>query len=149
MRWPWEMLCTDALETIIDRIVEMRDAGQIICITNPANDKECICEKWRDTPASLKAFDTAIHDFQGEWKELLGMRGLPEITAELKRLFGKNPIDQSVKEFAERQLNLPRQDGQLLMERTTRRVTSGSPGIATGIGAAMLPVKDTTFHGEK
>ncbi len=140
-----ETLCTDALETIIDRTVDMRDAGQIICMTNPANDKETICERWRDKPQALKLFDTAIREFQADWQKLLETRGLPEITAELKRLFGENPVDAAVKEFAERQLNIPRQNGQLLMEKATRRIVPATAAPAT----AVIPVKDTTFYGEK
>jgi hypothetical protein len=143
-----EALCTDALETIIDRIVEMRDHDEIICQTNPANPKEHICERWREKPESLKAFDVAIREFQNSWKKLLRMQGLKEITAELKRLFGENPIDQAVKEFAERHLNLPRENGQLLIERDTRRVVTGTAGVGAGLGAAVLPVRPTTFYGE-
>lgn len=143
-----EILCTDALDTIIDRIVDMRDSGQVICLTNPANDKGHICEKWRENPESLEAFDIAIREFQDSWKNLLALRGLKEITAELKRLFGENPIDQAIKEFAQRQLSLPRQNGQLLMEKNTGRVVIGGSGAAAGLGATVLPIKDTTFHGD-
>jgi hypothetical protein len=143
-----EILCTDALETIIDRIVDMRDDDEVICQTNPANPKENICERWRDNPKSLEAFDGAIREFQVSWKKLLKMRGLREITTELKRLFGENPVDQAVKEFAERQLNLPREAGQLLMERDTRRVVTGGATVV-GLGAAALPVRPTTFFGEE
>lgn len=143
-----ESLCTDALNTILYGIVEMRDNGQVICQTNPANRKERICEKWRDQPKSLEAFDTAIREFRESWKNLLAMRGLPEITAELKRLFGENPVDQAVKEYAERELNRPRKDGQLRMDPATRHVIRVSPGVI-GPVAGMMPIQDTTFYGTK
>jgi hypothetical protein len=142
-----EILCTDALDTILDRVVAMRDQGKVICLTNPANDKEHICEKWRDKPASLKAFDEAIREFQESWKNLLSMRGMSEITKELKRLFGESPVDQAVLEFAERSLNEPRRVGKLQMDRKTRRVMPSSPVIAAGIAA--MPIKDTSFYGEQ
>lgn len=136
-----EMLCTDALQTIIDSTVAMRRDGKNVCLTNPANSKEQICERWTEKPASLALFDEAICEFQNDWAGLQAMRGLKEITDELKRLFGENPVDQAVKEFAERLVNEPRQEGGLFMEKQTRRIVTGTP-------VAALPVKETTFYGQ-
>ncbi|MCC7422324.1 MAG: nucleotidyltransferase [Planctomycetaceae bacterium] len=144
-----EVLCTDALTTILHQIVMMRARGEIICKTNPANEKERICERWEENPKSLEAFDDAIKKFYASWLRLLKMTGIAEITAELKRLFGEMPIDAAVKEFAEQQLNRPRQDGQLLMEKSTGRMRTATahPAVVAAL-ASTMPVPRNRFHGE-
>lgn len=80
----------------------------------------------------------------------MNLRSLPDITLELKRLFGETPIDAAVKDFAERQLNRPRQAGRLLMEQSTGRILSAAAPVVAGAAAPRtMPVRDTSFHGEE
>ena len=79
-----EQLCTDALHTILNGVVAMLDTGDPICLTNPANSKEDICEKWQKNHDSFTAFAQAIREFRARWERLLDMRGLDDIATELR-----------------------------------------------------------------
>ncbi len=66
-----ETWCTDALRTILNRIGVIIDSGESICLKNPANDKEDICEKWQNVPGSFDAFAEAVSRFRDRWERLL------------------------------------------------------------------------------
>jgi hypothetical protein len=137
-----ESLSSDVLDHLLASIVQMRNKGRFDCQVNPANNKENIFDRWNGVTDSLNTFDERIRTFQREWDDLLQTQGLPKITAELKRLFGENPIDAALKEYVERHINQPRENSTLVMERST-----GSISAAASAAAPAIPLKRTSFYG--
>jgi len=137
-----EPLCTDALRTILDQTVRWIETGQPICLTNPRNGRESICEKWENDPASYAAFTESVTAFRDRWERLLKKRGLHEIESELADLFDETPVNWAVNEYAQRHVVQPRGNRTLRIQPRT-----GNLGPAAAIGA--LPLRRNTFFGDK
>lgn len=81
--------CTDALSVILESVVQLVEASETVCLTNPAHPDENICEKWDKSPEAYQDFVEAVAGFHARWLRLLQMRGLAEIETELESLFGE------------------------------------------------------------
>jgi hypothetical protein len=136
-----EMLCTDALDTILNGVIEWIESGRAMCLRNPAHDGETICEKWEKSPTSYRAFETAVRDFHARWERLLAARGIHEIEAQLTELFEEAPVQWAVKEMARGQVIRPRDNGTL-------RVAPTAGAMAASIASASLPIRPNTFFGD-
>lgn len=135
-----EALCTDALRTILNATVDWIESGEPICLKNPRNEKESICERWDENPASFRAFATAIVAFRDRWERLLRTRGIAEIEEELAELFDESPVQWAVKELARQQVVQPREKHLLGVQRGT-----GTLGAAAA--SSSLLVRPNTFFG--
>ena len=133
-----ERLCTDALRTILDGILELVESGKPICLTNPAHDGEDICEKWKKNPKSYRDFCMAVTAFRDRWYRLLDMRGLIEIERELSELFDEMPVRWAVKRLAESRIVKPRSNQNL-------RIDSKNGNIKVGSVASSLAIPKNTF----
>lgn len=133
-------VCSLALETILDGIVNWIESGRSMCLTNPANPKEKICERWEERPESFDAFANGVSDFRDEWNRLRRARSLVEIEEGLSKLFDEAPVRWAIKAVAEQNVSLPR------VQRTLRVAATGALGVAlTTPGLAMPP---NTFFGD-
>ena len=92
-----EEWCTDALATILTGIWQITRRGKPK-LYNPVNPDELISERWEDDEASYDAFVEAIREYRERWLDLVHSRGVPEISKELKVLFGE-PAVQAFKEI--------------------------------------------------
>jgi hypothetical protein len=134
-----QVLCTDALSVILESIVQLTQANETICLTNPAHATENICEKWDNCPEAYDDFVAAVEEFHRRWLRLLQMRGLEEIEAELESLFGEAPTKWAIKELTRRRIVVPREDRRLQVQAGTGML---------GIGLGSLPVRPNTFFGD-
>ena len=137
-----QRLCTDALRTILDRIVQWIESGRPIRLTNPAHDGENICEKWDNNPDSYRDFCYSVTAFRDRWHRLLATRGIDEIERELSELFDEAPVRWAVKELADRRVVRPRDDRVL-------RVDRGTGGLTVASTASSLILPRNTFFGNR
>lgn len=133
------VLCTDALSVILESVVQLTEADETICLTNPAHPDENICEKWDKSPHAYQDFVGAVLEFRNRWSRLLQMRGIDEIEAELELLFGEAPTKWAIKELARQRVIVPR-------DANTLRVRPGTGVI--GAGVSSLSVRPNTFFGD-
>lgn len=134
-------LCTDALRTILDSTVAWIESGHPICLKNPRNDKEGICEKWEDNPESFRAFANSVTAFRDRWERLLRTRGIPEIEDELAELFDEAPVQWAVKELTQRRVIQTR-------EKRMLGVQPGVGALGTMAAGCGLLVRPNTFFGD-
>jgi hypothetical protein len=134
-----EQLCTDALETILDKIVAW--AGPTPRrLLNPTNPKESICEKWFSKPNTYAAFRTAITEFRDQWKYIVHKSRMPETARLLKELFGEAPVDYAIREAAQRIVKAS--------EARQLSTASGSGILLTGAASGSIGNRPHTFHGQ-
>jgi hypothetical protein len=136
-----EPLCTDALRTILNGTVKWIESGEPICLKNPRNDKESICEKWENDPASYVAFTEAVNVFRDRWERLLEIRGLNEIQDELADLFEEAPVNWAINELARKQVVQP-------WKKRTLGIQSRTGTLAPSTGGASLLLRPNTFFGD-
>jgi hypothetical protein len=134
-------LCTDALGSILDDIVALIDSGEPLCLTNPCNPKESICEKWVENPESFEAFAEAIVEFRDLWEQLRVTRGIHAIEEVLAGLFDEAPVRWAVNELAGRRIVGPR-------EKKILRVEPSSGALCGPTIAGSLQIRTNTFFGD-
>lgn len=137
-----QQLCTDALQDILDSTVAQIKCSERLCLTNPAHPQENICEKWDEIEGSYRDFCIAIEEFQDRFKRLQSVRGLDRIEEELAAMFGESPVQSAVRDFIDKQVNLPRNNGSL-------RVRPGSGLLVPETAASpTIVMSRNTFHGD-
>jgi Second Messenger Oligonucleotide or Dinucleotide Synthetase domain len=123
-------ICLAAIAKLIEKSLPYR-----LVVMNPANKaEEDLGEKWDDLEA-YKEFATWIFNFQLSWNEFKNMQGIPKSSNILKQLFGEQPTQAVIAEFAE-SLNQSRENGILRMKPT---------GLLTTQAGIVLP--KNTFYG--
>jgi hypothetical protein len=123
-------ICLAAIANQIEKSLPYR-----LIVMNPANKaEEDLGEKWDDLEA-YKEFATWISSFQLSWNEFKNMQGIPKSSNILKQLFGEQPTQTVIAEFAE-SLNQSRENGMLRMKPT---------GLLTTQAGIVLP--KNTFYG--
>ncbi|MEQ1828696.1 MAG: cyclic GMP-AMP synthase DncV-like nucleotidyltransferase [Pirellula sp.] len=137
-----QQLCTNALESILDRTVQTIESNQRLRLTNPAHPSENICEKWDNNPASYRDFGKAVTAFRDRWERLQNARGLDRIEEELSELFGESPVRSAVRKLAESQVVSPRANGILQVRPRSGLLVPA----ASSLGGMRMPTN--TFHGD-
>ena len=112
---------------------------EVIQLWNPANEKECITDRWHKKPGAYDAFVQEVGAFDRRWRTLVHNGTLSEIAKELELLFGESPVKRALKAYAENRAQA-RQVGQLYASRTTGTLLSAA-------GSQALKVPNHTFHG--
>jgi hypothetical protein len=124
---------TLCLESIDNQIKESRPYP--LFVLNPANKAyENLGEKWND-PAAYKEFVNWISSFKTTWEEFRNMQGFLKSSKILNQLFGEQPTQRVIAEFAE-SLNQSRENGMLRMKPTGLLTTQ-----------AGIVVQKNTFYG--
>jgi hypothetical protein len=118
--------------------VDWIESGRSMCLTNPANPKESICERWEQNPKSFREFVSSVTEFRDRWERLLKIVGIPDIEAELSDLFDEAPVRWAIKQFTQHSIGAPRD------ERKLRITPSGSLGM-TAAAASLLVPRNTNF----
>jgi hypothetical protein len=136
-----EVLCMDALRTILNGIMDWIASGQPICLKNPLNEKENICEKWEENPASFRAFSKSVAAFRDRWERLLRTRGIAAIQEELSDLFDESPVRWAVKELIERRVVQPRAN-------RTLGVRPGNGAVGVAAAGSNLLIRPNSFFGD-
>jgi hypothetical protein len=85
------------------------------------------------------AFVHGITEFNEQWRELRGARGIQKIARRLELLFGEK-VAKTVIEKQARDVEAARVSNSLGVSRTT--------GALTGIAASSVQVHKNTFYGE-
>jgi hypothetical protein len=135
-----EGLCSKALQSILNQIVDWIEGGRSMCLTNPANVKEKICERWEDNPASYRAFADSVTGFRDRWERLVHARCIPDIEEELSELFDEAPVHWAIKQLAEHRVVAPRR------QRTLRVAPTGALGVPASVAGTAIP--PNTFFGD-
>lgn len=139
MDYDGQTLCTDALVSVLDAIIdafgELQDPPPV---PNPTNTAENFAEKW--TRASFRDFMAFIRRFRNDMAELLELEDLPSIHAKLKEMFGETVATEVVKELADR-MRKSKDDGSLRYAGPAVTLT-----LAPIAGARSIP--GNTFHGD-
>lgn len=138
-----QQLCTDALQSILDSTVDQIQSTKRLCLKNPAHPQENICEKWDEVEGSYRDFCVAVSEFQNRFQQLQSVRGLDRIEEELAALFGESPVQSVVKEYIDKRVTAPRNNGSL-------RVRPGSGLLVPAVVApSAIAMPRNTFHGDR
>jgi len=129
---------TDSLSAILSRAVDW-SRREIIHLWNPANEKECITDRWQSQPGAYQAFVQELEAFALRWHALVQHGAFPDLAKELELLFGERPVRCALRAYAESRTNA-RQRGDLHASRTTGT-------LLTAAAPEALKVPDHTFHG--
>jgi hypothetical protein len=108
-------------------------------VPNPSNLKEDLSERWDSDRSAYMAFVHGITEFNEQWRELRGARGIQKIARRLELLFGEK-VAKTVIEKQARDVEAARVSNSLGVSRTT--------GALTGIAASSVQVHKNTFYGE-
>jgi hypothetical protein len=131
----------ETISTILETIlINLPTNGQRLVVLNPTNPQEDLSERWDGQPKLYSSFIKFIHDFKEHWDYFNELEGIHEITTELKKMFGENVIDESVRDQAE-YIEKARKSKQLAL------MSSGVLVVASREVNAM-PVRTNTFYGE-
>lgn len=134
---------TVALLQILDAIIDAiaKEVGERLVVLNPTNENEDLSERWENQPELYQTFVDWVHGFRKKLQDLTEVRGLHNIEAKLKGMFGENLTKDVIAEFAE-QINLKRRSGLLA-------VAKGSGLIVPAMVPHSTTVKPNTFHGRE
>ncbi len=131
---------SEVLDSVLDRIVaSLPPMSRRLQVLNPTNEKEDLSEKWDKDPEAYDAFVSGIIGFQQSWHSISQARGIPQVSAALRDLFGENLTTGVVKEQAEL-IRKAHSERQLGIQK--------SSGILSGVTtASSVPVRPNTFYG--
>jgi hypothetical protein len=129
---------TDALSAVLGRTLAWT-RREDIHLQNPANDKECITDRWHKKPGAYDAFRLELEAFHLRWQRLVNEGTIFDVSKDLERLFGEKPVKRAMKAYAESRAQA-RQTGQLHTSRTTG-------ALLTSAGSQALRVASHTFYG--
>lgn len=127
------------LEAIINAIDD--ESAERLIVLNPTNENEDLSERWENQPELYQTFVDWVHGFRQDLQDLTEVRGLHNIEAKLKEMFGESLTKDVMIEFAE-QINIKRQNGSLA-------VAKGTGLIVPAIVVHSTTVKPNTFHGRE
>jgi hypothetical protein len=127
------------LEAIISAIAD--EPGERLIVLNPTNENEDLSERWENQPELYQTFVDWIHGFRQDLQDLTEVRGLHNVEAKLKEMFGENLTKGVMAEFAE-QIDIKRRNGSLA-------VAKGTGLIVPATVAHSTTVKPNTFHGRE
>ncbi|MGI8423714.1 MAG: SMODS domain-containing nucleotidyltransferase [Chloroflexota bacterium] len=130
---------SQALELILDGIVNSLPTGRRLYVLNPANPAEDLSEKWDVKKGAYEAFVGGISDFAAQWRHVLRQQGLHNVSRALGALFGEERIQKAVAAQANGLQDL-RTEQRLGVSRATGAIVS-----ATSFGA--VPAPRNTFFG--
>lgn len=132
-------LCTDALVSVLDAIIEaFGDLQEPPPVPNPTNAAENFADKWtRKTFAEFMAF---IRRFRSEMDELLSLHDLEEIHQKLTEMFGEGVATEVVKEAAQRMREAK--------DQKSLRFTGPVVTLTTATTAGARTIPANTFHGQ-
>ncbi len=120
---------TDALRAILTATLawSYRDLS---ALTNPANPREPICERWLAAPGAYEAFRDELAAFAEAWRTLVQYGTFPVLGTELMRLFGEEPVKLALKAY-DGAIAKAREEGSLrAVAKTGTLVTGGAtPGL--------------------
>jgi len=136
----------DALVHLIDRVVLLAETDPFLTsVKNPACTDQDLCANW--TPGQHAKFKTFVQTFRVKLQKLTNIRGLENIAAELRSLFGDETLGQkddlvskAILEYVDETMNKARTSGRL------RFVKAG--GLST-VAEAGISVPKHTFYGRK
>lgn len=139
MDYDGEVLCTDALISVLDTILD--SFGHLVdspIVPNPTNPDENFAEKW--TRRTFQDFMDFIARFRKDMAELLELQDLEQIHAKLKEMFGEGVATDVVKEMAER-LRATKDEGKLRYQGPAISLISiAAPGSRS--------IPRNTYHGD-
>lgn len=134
-----ESLCTDALVSVLDTIINaFGDLDHPPPVPNPTNPAENFAEKW--TRATFRDFMAFIRRFRDEMNELLELHDLEEIHAKIAIMFGEGVANEVIEEIT-RKMRAAKDQGTLRF-------------VAPGVGLTLVPssrariIPANTFHGQ-
>lgn len=134
-----QILCTDALDSVLDAIIDaFGDLTDPPPVPNPTNVAENFADKW--TKRTFQEFMGFIRGFRVEMDELLELEDLEEIHAKLKEMFGEGVATEVVKDAAAR-MRSAKDNGSLRYAGPTVTLTSAATAKARSIPG-------NTFHGD-
>ena len=135
-----ELLVVEALTKVVDGISKQIDATSTpLVVYNPSNYKEILSEKWHEKTVRYSNFVKLFQELREQWGRVLAAKSIPDITAQLERLFGEKVVKASIKEYSQVFSNM-RESGRLGIDKQT--------GILSNIGATSTVVRKNTFYGE-
>jgi hypothetical protein len=129
---------TDALSAILSGTLSC-SYRSLSALTNPANPREFICERWLAAPGAYDAFCEELTQFAAAWQTLVQHGTFPAVGTDLMRLFGETPVRRALKAYAAT-FTKAREDGSL-------RAVSKTGTLVTGGATQGLRVPNHTFFG--
>ena len=134
-----QLLCTDALVSVLDAIIDA--FGGLIDpppVPNPTNPDENFAEKW--TRKTFAQFMEFVRVFRHEMEELLDLHDLEEIHAKLRAMFGEGVATEVVKELG----------GRMRAAKDQGVLRWAGPAVALTAApiAAARTIPAITFHGD-
>lgn len=126
----------DILEGIINGIPS---SGRIV-VLNPTNDQEDLSERWDKNPQLYITFINWVKDFKIKWESLAETRGIQNIKLELEKMFGERVTKEVVEDYVKSYEPL-RNSGSLA-------VSKGSGIIVPATTVSSVPIKKNTFYGD-
>lgn len=134
-----EILCTDAVVSVLDTIIAaFGDLTDPPSVLNPTNPDENFAEKWNR--ASFASFMGYIRTFRNEMAELIDLHDLEAIHAKLTEMFGERQATEVMKEFAA-QIRAAK-------DANTLRWTGPAVTLVSGPVSAGRAIPRNTFYGD-
>lgn len=134
-----EELVNQALERIVGGIVAALPTIGRLVVQNPSNPQEDLSERWDETPDAYQAFVAGMRELQVTWKQLNQQRGMSNVQATLRQLFGEEIAKTVVAEQTKAV--------ESFRSRQSLGVGRGS-GTLASITAGSVPIPRNTFYGE-
>lgn len=126
-----------ALEATLDNLAaEIEGTSGIIEVQNPTRPQENFAEKWNNR--SYYKFVCFVREFRGEMDELGRVQGTDKIVAQLRKMFGENPVNAAFKAWGV----------HFQQEREAGRLRAGIAGLTTVAAPRTRPVKQHQFYGD-
>ncbi len=129
-------LCSDALIAALDSITDGLEISGVPRIPNPVNPTENLTADWDDR--FYRTFLAFVANFHDRMKALVRLQGLPQISAELEKLFGGSVAKKAIQEYMNN-ISTVRKEGTLRVSRLAATITTGMQGTR---------ILSNTFHGE-
>lgn len=130
---------TTTLGTVIEGIVTW-SKGEHHQLENPGNPGEYITDRWLQSEGALELFKSKLLELSGAWRARIAGGRYPELSEDLKKLFGEHRVTTAIKKFASLRSEA-RSTGQLYTSSLAPAMLVQAPGPST------VPVQRHNFFG--